>query len=217
MNHFKFWVVTIFTSVVLLFTASAAVGQVAMAQHQPAQNEFKQITLESNYEVTLQLWMGSNGGIQSAKMPASLSAIAQQAKTNYGSSNLALAETFLGRISNTGNFTYKGISNLIEETEANKPQSFLEWSVLDLKSGLTTQGSNGFQLGSFTFGARIPVPAIFEDKDGHKKPVVNYEHIGLTFRRVGVQENVPTLIGTLKLPDPNATIFLVMTVRSINL
>ncbi len=98
-----------------------------------------------------------------------------------------------------------------------QPQSFLDLTVSDLWSGQTAKGGQGFMIESFRFGARVPVTNVTKDDAGKERSATNYEQIGLTLNKVGLPENVPTLVGTLNLPGPNDTIFLVMTIKSVDL
>ena len=175
----------------------------ASAQGEPAPK------LEPSYEVALQVVIGSNDPGTRGEMPSNLSAISKHIKSNFSFSNYRLANTFLGRISNTGNIEYKSISNMLgQETEA-ESQTFFEWSVGNFRSI-----QNGFQARSFRFGARVPVrTGSFKDEAGKMVPSVNYESVGLTMSLIGLPVNTPTLIGTVSLPRTSGTIFLVATIR----
>lgn len=164
--------------------------------------------LEPSYEIALHVIIGSNEPGTRADVPAGLSNVSKHLKSNFSFSNYRLANTFLGRISNTGNIEYKSVSNILgQETDA-ESQTFLDWSVLNFRSV-----PNGFQARSFRFGARVPVrTGTFKDGTGMNS-VVNYEPIGLTMNVIGLPANTPTLIGTISLPKTTGTIFLVATVR----
>lgn len=166
--------------------------------------------LESSYEVALHVVIGSNDGGTKTDLPANLSVISKHLKGNFSFSNYRLANTFLGRISNTGNIEYKSVSNILgQETDA-ESQTFLEWSMGNFRAM-----PNGFQARSFRFGARVPVrTGTFKDPAGTITPVVNYESVGLTMSLIGLPANTPTLIGTISLPKTTGTIFLVATIKS---
>ena len=165
--------------------------------------------LEPSYEVSLQVVIGSNETGAKSDLPAILSGITKQLKTNFAFANYRLANTFLGRISNTGNIEYKSVSNILgEETEA-ASQTFLDWSLGNFRSM-----PNGFQARSFRFGARVPVrTGTVKDSAGMLNPIINYEAIGLTMNMIGLPANKPTLIGTISLPKTTGTIFLVATIK----
>lgn len=174
--------------------------------------------VEPSYEVSFQLVVGSNEAGQRAELPAALSTISKHLRSNFTFSNYRLAGTFLGRVSNTGNFEYKSLTNIFGQESTASAQTFLEWSVFSFKTMPTAKGTPGFQAQSFRFGARVPVTtASFKDESGKTHPVINYEQIGLNLGKIGLPENQPTLIGTLNLPGATGTIFLVMTVRSADL
>lgn len=177
------------------------------------------LQVEPSCDVTLHLIIGSNDATQRNELPANLAAISRQLKGAMPFPNYRLASTFLGRVSNSGNFEYKSISNIFGESSDLRSQTFLEWSLVNLKGLPTAQGGQGFQAVNFRFGAKVPVMTggTVKDESGKATPVVNYESIGLTPRGVGLAENVPTMIGTLNLPGANDTIFLVMTVKGVDM
>lgn len=170
--------------------------------------------VEPSYDVSLQLLIGSNAASGQGDVPDSLGAVSKQLKTAFSFSNYRLASTFLGRIANTGNFEYKSVTNVFGEADA-RSGSFLEWSMSYFTNTSATGGKTAFQAQSFRFGAKVPiVTGSYKDESGKMNPVIQYESIGLNLKKVGLPENVPTLIGTLNLPGADGTIFLVMTVKA---
>ena len=194
-------------SLIVLPLLVLAAGSITFAQSDAAQQ------LEPSYEVALHVVIGSNEGGARNDLPANLSVISKHLKGNFSFSNYRLANTFLGRISNTGNIEYKSVSNILgQETDA-ESQTFLEWSM-----GSFRALQNGFQARSFRFGARVPVrTGSFKDSAGGVNPVVNYESVGLTMNMIGLPANTPTLIGTISLPKTTGTIFLVATIKTAEL
>lgn len=190
-------------SLAFLITASSMIGQAP----QPT-------IAESNYDVVLHVLVASSPSGQGEALPTGLSTVAKQIRGEFGSSNLKLINTYLGRLSNTGNLEYKGVSNAyVQEPEAGSP-SFLDWKLSGLKTLQNSAGQDVFQFQSFRFGARIPVRINFRDDSGKPPTAVNYEAIGLTLDRMSVRENSPTLVGTLTQPKTDGTLFLILTVKS---
>lgn len=178
-----------------------------------SQPEVRQV-LEPSSDISLQLLIGSNGAVQGSDVPANLSAISKQVKGTFGFQNLRLASTLLGRISNTGSFEYKSLTNIFGQETNLASQTFMDWSIGDVRSMPTAKGTPGFQAQKFRFGARVPVTTgTVKDEAGKMIPSVSYEQIGIAIGKMGLSENTPTLIGTLNLPGAGGTIFLVMTVR----
>ena len=176
---------------------------------------FSQQKVEPSFDVSLQLVIGSNDTNQKSDLPANLSAITKQLKTNFAYSNYRVASTLLGRISDTGTLEYKSVSNILGPESTGGPPSFHEWIVNDLRSLPNAKGQPGLQARAFRFGARVPViTGNFKEESGKISPIINYEGIGLTLNKVGLSENIPTLLGTLSLPSTTGTIFLVITIRS---
>lgn len=199
MNKIKSLLISMGVSV-LLFASSAVV--------------FGQQPVEPSYEVSLQLLLGSNDATQKGNLPANLSAVSQQIKSGFGMTNYRLVGTFLGRMANAGNFESKSGLN-VGQMVSGQPQSFLQWNINGLKSG---QGIKGYQVQQLKIEARVPITTgSVKDDAGKERNIVNYENLGLYFTKVGLQENVPTMIGTLNLSGANETIFVVMTVKAVDL
>ncbi len=169
--------------------------------------------LEPSYEVSLQVLIGSNESGSKSDVPSNLSSITKHLKSNFSFSDYRLANTFLGRISNTGNIEYKSISNILgQETDA-EPPTFVEWSLGNFRSV-----ESGFQARLFRFGAKVPVrTGSTRNESGRVDPIINYESVGLTMIMFGLPANTPTLIGTISMPRTTGTIFLIATIRSANL
>ena len=171
--------------------------------------------VEPSYQVSLQLLIGSSENSGRTELPANLATISKDLRSTFEFSNYRLAGTFLGRISNTGNFEYKSLTNIFGKETNLTSQTFLEWSLNNFKNGVMVKGQQGFQVQGLRFGARVPVTTgTVKDQNGKENSQIAYENIGLALNRVGLPENTPTLIGTLNLPGADGTIFLVMTVRS---
>ena len=170
---------------------------------------------EPNYEVMLHVLVGS--GQAGEALPSTLSPITRQVRADFGTNNLKVINTYLGRISNTGNLEYKGVSNAyVPEPQSGAP-SFLDWQLVGLKTMPNASGENAFQFQRFRFGARVPVKVgSFLDHEGKVMAPTNYEAIGLTLDRMSVRENTPTLVGTLTQPKTDGTLFLVLTVRNVD-
>ncbi|MEO8572998.1 MAG: hypothetical protein ABI481_03440 [Pyrinomonadaceae bacterium] len=193
-NVFSFFVLPIF----LLVSISSASAQSNIAEQ-----------LEPSYEVALNMVIGSNEPVAGANLPAGLSAVSKHLKGSFSFSNYRLANTFIGRVSNTGSIEYKSVSNILGQASPAEAQTFLEWSLGNFRAV-----PNGFQARSFRFGARVPVKVqTSKDSAGVVNSVVNYEAIGLSMNMIGLPANTPTLIGTISLPNTAGTIFLVATVR----
>lgn len=191
----------------LLFTALLAATFVSFAAMASSAQTDDRNRPEPNFQIALHLIVGGTVGAAKGELPASLAAVARQIRSAVPYPSYRLASTYIGRVGNTGNFEYKSVADLLGKSQSD-PATFLEWSVGNIR----LVGSD-YQAQSFRFGARVPVRSMIPSTDGSKlNQIVNYEPIGLSFQRVGVSENVPTLLGTLTLPQSGETLFLVMTV-----
>jgi len=165
--------------------------------------------LEPSFDVQLQLLIGTNdASAPRGDIPANLSNLSKQLKTNMPFSNYRLASTFFGRLGTDGNFEYKSTSNIFGQENDARMLTFLEWSVVRLKNLPTPKGGQGFRADTFRFGAKVPVVTA---------QAVSYEPIGLNLARIGIVENTPTLLGTLNLPGANGTLFLVITIKTVDM
>lgn len=166
--------------------------------------------IEPSYEVALHIVIGSDDPATKNELPSNLSSLSKQLTGNFPFRNYRLANTFLGRISNTGTVEYKSVSNIFGQETTADSRSFLEWSMTNFRAM-----PNGFQAKAFRFGAKVPVKtAEVKDSSGVVSPVISYEPVGLTMYTVGLPANTPTLIGTISLPNTSGTIFLVATIRN---
>ncbi|MGI8882979.1 MAG: hypothetical protein ACR2IA_01885 [Pyrinomonadaceae bacterium] len=193
--NFIFKATSVFALCVLSLTAAFAQTDARAAQSEPS------------YEVVLQVVVGSNDAAQKNNLPANLNAVTKNLRNNFAFSNYNLSDTYIGRVANTGSIEYKTLSGNFGQPQNSQTPVFLDWTLGSLKSAANGKGQNTIQIQPFRFGARVPVVT--------GNGVINYESIGLTLLRVNLPENAPTLIGTLPTPKTGETIFLVLTVKSI--
>ena len=170
--------------------------------------------IEASYNVSLNLVIGSNDGTTRTELPAELAAVSKQIKSSFQFSNYRVANTLIGRISNGGTFQYQSVANMSDKEPLPASPTFLDWSLVNLRNMPNAKGQAGFQAQSFRFGARVPVITGSHEDNGKSTPNINYESIGLSLQKIGLSENVPTVVGTLTLPGTSGTIFLIMTVKS---
>ncbi|MBC7899768.1 MAG: hypothetical protein H7070_06905 [Saprospiraceae bacterium] len=180
----------------------------------PAQVENKQV--EPSYEAVLHLIVGSSDASLKDGLPQNLSNISRQIKTNFAFSNYRLANTFVGRIANTGSFEYKSLSDMFGQ-ESSDSRTFLEWTLGGLRAVPDASGQTTFQAQTFRFGARVPLKTgQTKNSEGQIIDLINYEQVGLSMNRTSFGENKPTLIGTLSLPKTSGTLFLVLTMKTVD-
>jgi hypothetical protein len=192
---------TFLRAAVAVFAIGLCLCLSVAAQQQPAPAQ------DTNYDVMLQLVIGTNDPSAKNEMPTNLNAVTSQMKSSFNFSSYHLASTFVGRIANNGHFDYNSVANIEGKDLSSSVPTFLDWSLSDLAM---VPGTRNLRAQAFTFGARVPV---YVGDASKGQQAVNYEHIGVSLMRVGLNQNVPTLIGTLHLPGTSGTIFLVMTIR----
>lgn len=196
------------------YTVGFLAAVLAFAMNVFGQADARQ-SLEPSYDISLRIIIGSNEAGKSMDIGQDLVPISRQLRSTFPFTHYRLAATFMGRISNTGNYEYKSSSNIFGQESDPKTMipTFLEWSVGNFRNGQTAKGEAGFQAQFLKFGARVPVASGMRDEAGKLISAVNYESIGLNLGRVGIAENSPTLIGTLDLPGADGTVFLIVTIR----
>lgn len=186
----------------LLFLATAISSAAQADASKPA---------DANYEAVLHVLI--SGGQQGEALPNSLGGVSREIRSEFGSGNLRLINTYFGRLSSMGNLDYKGVSNAYAPESLPGSPTVLDWRLTAVKSIQNAAGQPAYQLQGFRFGARVPV-RVGNFQDEKAAAPINYEAIGLTVDRVSVRENMPTLIGTLTQPRTEGTLFLVLTVRN---
>lgn len=174
---------------------------------------FSQAAAQPGYEAILHVVVGSDEPAAAAKLPKNLSALTTILGEHYSFSRYHLANTFIGRVGNTGAIEYKSLTDIFgKSTEVEMP-TFLNWNLAGLRSLSGERESVGLQLEQFRFGARVPIRMQHTSEDGKTSGTMVYEPVGLTVNRLVLPENRPTMIGTISLPKTNGTVFLVLTIR----
>jgi len=157
--------------------------------------------------------IGGDAKAAGQALPQGLSTVAKQLRGNYSFADYRLANTYVGRIANGGNFEFKSISNLFGRSGDGETPSFLDWSLAGLRVGPNSAGKSDLMLQGFRFGARVPVRTGIREEAGKQLPIFNYESIGLSSMRITLPENTPTLLGSLSLPNTDNAMFVVITFR----
>ncbi len=197
---------SVLISLLIIFTAAA------YAQDRP------QMPGLPSYEVSLQVIVGSDDAASRSQLPRDLSGVMTQLRSSYSFSSYRLANTYLGRLGNTGMVEYKSVTNIFGDESSGDTPSFLEWSLGGSRNSDISGGGNTFMAQPFKFGARIPIRfSNFKDDSGRSSSpsTVTYESIGLSTNRMSIHEGEPTLVGTLALPKTAGTLFLVLTVKPV--
>lgn len=176
-----------------------------------AQTDNKQTQADPCYEVILQLLMASNSAGERAALPPTLSNTVKKLKTLYAFSDYRLTTTFLQRT--TSSVEYKSLLTEFNQiTDKNYP-AFSEWSLRGLRNIPNAQGRNVLQFEMFRFGMRIPIVRSGANEGGNAQSSVVYDSTGVTTTRFTVNENEPTVIGSLTTSKPDELVFLVLTVK----
>ncbi len=179
-----------------------------------AQTDNKQLQADACYEVVLQILIGSDNASEKNAVPPTLSTAVKKLKTLYAFSDYRLTTTFLQRTS--GSIEYKSLLNGFGINQDKNTPVFSDWSLRNLRNLPGANARRTIQFDSFRFGARIPVvTGGFQSESGKTAPIVNYEQIGVTTMRLSLNENEPTVVGSLATSKPDELMFLVLTVKPV--
>lgn len=178
-----------------------------------AQTDNKQPPADPCYEVVLQILIASNNAGDKTAVPPTLSNVIKKLKTNYNFSDYRLTTTFLQRTS--GSIEYKSLLNDSTQTTERIYPAFSEWSLRFVRSAPNAQARNILQFDNFRFGMRVPIVSNFKDEGGKTMSSVNYESTGINTMRFSLNENEPTVIGSLATSKPDELMFLVLTVKAV--
>lgn len=177
-----------------------------------AQSENRQPQADPCYEVVLQILVASNNAGDKTALPPTLANVVKKLKTNYNFSDYRLTTTFLQRTSSS--IEYKSLLNDFNQNTDKSFPVFSDWSLRNLRNLPGAGGRNSIQFESFRFGARIPIAGTrMNEENGRTVPFVNYESIGITTSRLSLNENEPTVVGSLATSKPDELMFLVLTVK----
>jgi hypothetical protein len=194
----------------LFFIAAITLGGILSTQGQSAS------AADRSYEATMYVVIGSDDNVQRGELPKSLDQVSSQIRDNFTFRNYRLINTYYGRLANGGSLDYKSVSSLKNvSTELDAP-SFLDWQLANFRAETSTPGRNALSVQMFRFGARVPiVVSQLPSGDGKTNQATNYESVGLTLNKLSVDENTPTLVGTISLPKTTGTVFLILTIKQV--
>lgn len=176
------------------FTARTA------AQERTDANATTKDRTDANYEVRLHLLNASNDAVEGNSLPSELQPIIAQLRSSLPFRNYAGVATFINRVRDGGSFEVKGVSNSLLTNQAfsnpSVPQ-FFDFSLGRVRAEADAQGRDVIQIGSFRFGARVPIQTATIGTDGKGGfPVINYEPVGLT-TTISMREGSSIVVGTL--------------------
>jgi hypothetical protein len=167
---------------------------------------------EPCYEVVLQIIVASNSPSDKNSLPPNLSNAVKKLKTLYNFSDYRLTTTFLQRTNSY--IEYKSLLSDFNQTADKNYPAFSEWSLQGLRNLPNAQGRNVLQFDAFRFGMKIPIVTGVKDESGKTASSVMYDSTGIKMQRFSINENEPTVIGSLTTSKPDELMFLVLTVKA---
>jgi hypothetical protein len=147
------------------------------------------------------------------KTPPALAGVVRQLSQSFGIEGVGVSETFFGMIGRRGSVEYKSVSNASFQGMPAMP-GFLDWKVRGAEPFRTADGADAFVINSVSFGMRVPVRTN-SNPEGAGQGVVNYVWTGISLDRTTIRDGVPTLVGTLSLPNSTGKMYLVLTLSSV--
>jgi hypothetical protein len=195
----------IFLSISLLFFAAAATASQAVTVQ----------AVEQNYEAVLHVVVSSTENAVGSPLPRHLEGVANRLGSNFGNSGYRLINTYLGRVANSGNLEFKGLSNIgVAQADGNL-LSFVEWRLVNVRAAADKGGEGSISVSLFRFGARVPVQKTEPNESGKRPLASSYETIGLTLDKAVLPLGEPVILGTTSLPGRSGDVFIVLTVRAV--
>lgn len=168
---------------------------------------------EPNLEITLYLIVSGDAAGGDGSMPARLIEISRQLESSFGTARYRVADIHMGRTSGNGVIDSKSVSTISGKGRLGESPSFIEWHLGRPKLAVDSN-SRSITIDSFRFGIRMPVRhrSVGIENDGS---VVSYERLGITTSKLKVEQAVPTLVGTITLPQSAGSLFLVIVVSRV--
>ena len=122
-----------------------------------------------------------------------------------------VVDTFIGRISGKqGAIEYKTIGTFGDPVHP----TFLNWDIRGVERSISAAGDSGYTVRTFRFSARFPLGIEPQTPQPGQPIPARYEQIGVGLDRMYLRDGVPTLVGTLSLPNTTGKAFLVLTIAS---
>jgi len=164
---------------------------------------------EADYTVKLYFVFGSDTEIGGREMPSDFAAFRTRIAGEFGYKNLRLRDIQQGRVSSSGLTEIKGMTQLAgPSTQADDGPSFLEWAIRMQREAEAGEAA----IGQFRVGIRVPIRS---RAAGSRGPVGHYEAVGMTSSAVSLPTGEPVVMGSLKLPEQDGTLFLLLRVDEI--
>ncbi len=188
---------TIYLALLFSLLSTAAISQTDASEPGPG-----------GFETVLHVVHGSDRpGTAAQRIPTNIQSLVKTLSSDFAHTNQQLVATYLGRVAGNGSVVYKSIINLAGAGSDAAEHGFIDWRVDQIRR--QGAGDAPIEIRAFQFGARVPVRLA-------GTPTTNYELVSVALNSTSVQENTPTVLGTLSLPGGGGTLFVVLTVRQIN-
>jgi hypothetical protein len=209
-------IVFAFLCVVILASASVALGQEAGEQSRPAVQKDD----DANLEIQLYLILASNREVEDGKLPAALDPVVKRLRDSLPFKHYNLTGTFLNRVKNNGRLEMSWVGGPfpIQGSPAQSNPSFSQFTSIVRLAG--ERGQEIVRLTEFRFGTRVP---IITGQVGPSNastsaagfPVINYEPVGLR-TDLTMPEGSIVIAGMLTVGPSGDAIVIVVSARRAN-
>lgn len=153
--------------------------------------------------------MGNDKAAAGTELPRELADAAREIKSGWNYTALTLAGRQLIKTEAPGVFKSRVSIDLGNDGDAKIPISI---STLDWVITLKRADGGTAHLGACSFSIRTPVRLAKAETSGD---VFNYEAFNTSMSGLSVRKGVPTLIGSLSLPAPGGTLFVILTLEAV--
>jgi hypothetical protein len=166
---------------------------------------------DTSYEVWLHILVASNETGKKDEVPSALSNTVKKLKNNFSYSSYRLATTLMQRAKERSNFSYRAFMNgLNPENETVEFPTTFKWDF----TGFAPNG-DGIQLDNLRFSWGIPFSTkVVSVNESQGRASTRYESLDLNLGKVNLNENTPSVVGTITTPRPDEMLFVVLTIKA---
>lgn len=158
-----------------------------------------------NYKIYLDTIIATNNANGNKKLSAPLLNALKDIKSDMFSDYYLFSSSFQ-RIGVGGQINQKSIYNELGQRKIDKYSIYSNWTLDKLKNLSDEKNRDVIQFDTFNFLVRVP---------NQTATVINYEEIRLNISNFNVLQNIPTVIGSLSIPQSDEMLYFVLTAKPV--
>lgn len=157
----------------------------------------------SSFKIYFQTVLGTDKA-DNSKTSQNVSRAIERIKSDYSYTNYQVISTSYQQISNQGQIQSANIWKSIGDFGIENSPIFVQWNIGPIES--REESLNTIRFRRFNFNAEIPILI---------KDTLKYRKIKYSLSGIRVDENIPTVFGSLAVPQSDETVFFVLTVKKV--